>query len=152
MQVLDYRRINPLLEKWDQQMAFPCSTDPHVLFFTDGKPWKTSWPGRWWALRQICKYAGCVDVDPMQRACYNGHFKYHGGKVQHILQADEIVPGFTCPIQNHDALWLRNSSMHLILNGDVEQPAMTVMDKACSRTPQFPISYRDRALDDGSCC
>jgi len=49
-------------------------------------------------------------------------------------------------------LGLRNSSMHLILNGDVEQPAMTVMDKACSRTPQFPISYRDRALDDGSCC
>jgi hypothetical protein len=52
----------------------------------------------------------------MQRAFYNGHNKYHGGKVQHVLQADGIVYSFTCPIHNHDALVLHNSTMHLMLS------------------------------------
>jgi len=27
-------------------MAFHCGTDPHVPFFTDGKLWKMSYPGK----------------------------------------------------------------------------------------------------------
>ena len=142
VRVLDYRRINPLLEEWGQQMAFHRGTDPHVLFFTDGKPWKMSRPGKGQAVRQICEYAGCGDINLMQRAYYNGHYKYHGGKVQHVLQADGMVHSFTCPIRNHDALVLRNSSMHLMLsalyvNGDADRPALTVTDKAYGRTPHF---------------
>jgi hypothetical protein len=75
----------------------------------------------------------------MQRAYYNGHYKNHGGKVQHVLQADGMAHSFTRPIGNHDALILCYSSMHLMLtslfiNG---QPALTDMDKAYSRTPHF---------------
>jgi hypothetical protein len=78
----------------------------------------------------------------MQRAFYNGHYKYHGGKVQHVLQADGIVYSFTCPIHNHVALVLHNSTMHLMLSslfidGDQNRPAVTVTDKAYGRTPDF---------------
>ncbi len=75
MRVLDYRQKNPLLEEWGQQMAFHCGTDPHVLFFTDGKPWKMSRPGKGQAIHKIFKYAGCGDINLMQRAYYNGHYK-----------------------------------------------------------------------------
>jgi hypothetical protein len=78
----------------------------------------------------------------MQRAYYNGHYKYHGGKVQHVLQADGMAHSFTCPICNHDALVLRNSAMLLMLssvyiNGDLNRPAITVTDKAYGRTAHF---------------
>jgi hypothetical protein len=49
-------------------------------------------------VREICEAAGCGDVNLMQRAYYNGHYKYHGGKVQHVLQADGMAHSFMCPI------------------------------------------------------
>jgi hypothetical protein len=44
VQVLDYRRINPLLADWSDEMVFNtvCSLD--VIFFTGSKPWKTACP------------------------------------------------------------------------------------------------------------
>jgi hypothetical protein len=66
--------------------------------------------------RNSCQAAGCGDVNLMQRAFYNGHYKYHGTKVQHVVQADGIAYSFTCPIRNHDALVLRNSHMILMLS------------------------------------
>jgi hypothetical protein len=66
VRVLDFRRINPLLEEWGQQMAFHCGTHPHIIFFTDGKPWKMSRPGQGRAVREICEAAGCGDVNLMQ--------------------------------------------------------------------------------------
>jgi hypothetical protein len=97
---------------------------PLCNFFTDGKPWRMSRPGNGRCVREICAAAGTPDVNLMQRAFYNGHYKYHGGKVQHVLQADGIAYSYTCPIRNHDALVLRNSSMLLMLttvyiNGDL---------------------------------
>jgi hypothetical protein len=89
-------------------MADFCGTDRNVILFTDGKLWKMSCPGRGRAVREICLALGAADVNLMQRAFYNGHYKYHGGKVQHVLQADGIVYSFTCPIHNHDALILHN--------------------------------------------
>jgi hypothetical protein len=82
VRVLDYRQKNPLLEEWGQQMAFHCGTDPHVLFFTDGKPWKMSRPGKGQAVHKICKYAGCGDINLMQRAYYNGHYKKGEGSTR----------------------------------------------------------------------
>ena len=84
----------------------------------------------------------------MQRAYYNGHYKYHGGKVQHVLQADGMVHSFTCPIRNHDALVLRNSSMHsmlsaLFVNEDADRPALTVTDKAYGRMPHFRPHHKE---------
>jgi hypothetical protein len=53
VRVLDYRRITPLLEEWGQKMHEHCGTDPNVIFFTDGKPWKMTRPGRGRAVRDI---------------------------------------------------------------------------------------------------
>jgi hypothetical protein len=116
IRVLDYQRINPLLASWGEQMNLHCGTDCDVIFFTDGKPWRMSHPGRGRAVRDICEAAGVQDVNLMQRAFYNGHYKFHGGKVQHVLQADGMAHSFTCPIRNHDASVLCTSSMFLMLS------------------------------------
>jgi hypothetical protein len=142
VRVLDYRRIMPLLESWGVQMNEHCGTNPSVLFFTDGKPWRMSRPGRGETVRQICEAAGCGDINLMQRAYYNGHYKYHGAKVQHVLQAGGMVYSFTCPIRNHDAMVLRNSAMHemlcaLYINGDPDRPVHVVTDKAYGRNDHF---------------
>jgi hypothetical protein len=94
------------------------------------------------AVQEICLVLGAADVNLMQRAFYNGHCKYHSGKAQHVLQADEIVYIFTCPIHNHDALDLHKSTMHLMLSspfidGNLNWPAVTVVDKAYGRTLHF---------------
>ncbi len=140
-----------MLEQWGQKMAEHCGTDTNVIFFTDGKPWKMLHPGRSRAVQEICLAAGVTDVNLMQRAYCNGHYKYHGGKIQHVLQADGIVHSFTCPIRNHDALLLRNSSMLLMLssvfiNGDPNQPAVTVMDKAYGRSAHFKPFHTEAEL------
>jgi hypothetical protein len=105
----------------------------------DGKPWKMSQPGQGQAVQEICEAAGCGDVNLMQQAYDNGHYKYQGGKVQHVLQADGMAHNFTCPIRNHDALVLHYSSMHLMLTSHFinEKPALTVTDKAYGGTPHF---------------
>jgi hypothetical protein len=87
----------------------------------------------------------------MQRAYYNGHYKYHGRKVQHVIQADGMAHSFTCPIRNHDALVLRNSSMILMLSsvfigGDLNRPGITDTDKAYGRTNHFKPLHADAEL------
>ena len=66
--VLDYRRINPLLSLWGQQMSQHCGCDDDVIFFTDGKPWRMSRPGKGRAVREICAASGAQDVNLMQGA------------------------------------------------------------------------------------
>jgi hypothetical protein len=68
------------------------------------------------AVRQICQAAGYGDVNLMQRALCNGHYKFNGDKVHHVVQVDGIAYSITCPIHNHDALVLCNSSMILMLS------------------------------------
>ncbi len=60
-------------------------------FFADGKPWRMSHPGKGQAVRELCTAAGTDDFNLMQHAYYNGHYKYHRAKVQHVLQADGMV-------------------------------------------------------------
>ncbi len=62
-----------------------------------------------------------------------------------------MAHSFTCPIRNHDALVLRNSSMILMLsnvfiNGDLNRPAVTVTDKAYGRTEHFKPIHTDAEL------
>jgi hypothetical protein len=106
-----------------------------MYFFSWMETMKMSRPGRGTAVQQICQAAGCGDVNLMQQAFYNGQYKYHGAKVQHVVQADGIAYSFTCPIRDHDALVLCNSHMILMLSsvfigGDINRPAVTVTDKA----------------------
>jgi hypothetical protein len=75
----------------------------------------------------------------MQRAYYNGHYKHHGVKVQHVLQADGMAHSFTCQICYQDALAFKKSSMILILsalyvNGDWNRPAIIITDKTYGKT------------------
>ncbi len=149
--VLDYCRINPMLEEWAQQMSLHCGCYNNIIFFTDGKPWKMSHPGRGRAVRQICQAAGCGDVNLMQRAFYNGHYKYHGGKVQHVVQVDGMAYSFTCPNCNHNALVLHNSSMIVMLSSvfigaDINRPAVTVTEKVYGRTPHFKPIHTEAEL------
>jgi hypothetical protein len=144
------RQINTLLEEWGHKMSLHCGCDNNVILFTDGKPWKISRPGRGQAVRKICEAAGVRDVNLMQRAFYNGHYKY-GGKVQHMVQADGMAHSFTCPIHNHDALVLHHSSMIQMLSavyiaGDLNHAAVTVTDKAYGRTNHFKPLHTDTEL------
>jgi len=88
VQVLNYRRIVPLLESWSDDMVHfnGCSQD--VLFFTDGKPWKLSRPGHGDAAAALVRATGGDDINLVQQAYYNGHYGFAGDKVQHVLQAD----------------------------------------------------------------
>ncbi len=93
-------------------------------------------------MRQICEAAGCGNINLLQHAYYNGHYKYHGAKVQHVLQADGMVYAYMCPIRNHDALVLCNSMMHemlwaLYINWDPNQPVHFVTDKTYGRNNHF---------------
>jgi hypothetical protein len=109
-----------------------------------------SCPGRGRAVREICEATGVQDVNLMQQAFYNGHYK-NGGKVQHVLQADGMAHSFTCPICNHDASVLCTSSMFLMLpsvyiDGDQNRPAKTGTDKAYGKTPHFGPLHTDTKL------
>lgn len=126
-----------------------CERD--VLFLTDGKPWRLSRPGKGRAVQELCAAAGTDDLNLMQRAYYNGHYKYHGAKVQHVLQADGMVHSFTCPIRNHDATVLRSSAMITMLSilyvdGDQNRPVKSVTDKAYGRSDNFRPFHTDAEL------
>ncbi len=42
-------------------------------------------------VQALLAMAGTQDLDLMQQMFYNGHYKAHGAKVQHLLQADGMV-------------------------------------------------------------
>ncbi len=143
VQVLDYRRILPLLADWSDELVY--NTDgctPDVLFFTDGKPWKTTRPGRGETAQALVAVVGGDDINLVQQAYYNGHYGFCGAKVQHVLQADGLCYSFTCPLRRHDASVLCSNSMItmlsvLYINNDQARPAKTVTDKAYGRTRHF---------------
>jgi hypothetical protein len=103
VQVLDYRRIIPLLADWSDELVYNTGCTPDVIFFTDGKPWKMTRPGRGVTAQALLAAAGGDDINLIQRAYYNGHYGFCGAKVQHVLQADGLCYSFTCPLRRHDA-------------------------------------------------
>jgi hypothetical protein len=142
VQVLDYRRIIPLLADWSDEMVFNTGCSNDVIFFTDGKPWKTARPGHGATAQALVAAAGGNDINLMQRAYYNGHYGFCGAKVQHVLQADGMCHSFICPLRRHDASVLQSSSMItmlsvLFVNNDQARPVKTVTDKAYGRTRHF---------------
>jgi hypothetical protein len=139
VQVIDYRRIIPLLEEWSDSMVLYTGCCPDVLFFTDGKPWKMAKPGTGDAATALIRAAGGDEVNQVQQAFYNGHYGFAGAKVQHVLQADGLCYSFTCPLRRHDAMVLQESSMLTMLsvlhvNNDPLRPVKCVSDKAYGRT------------------
>jgi hypothetical protein len=132
---LDYRRIIPLLAEWSDQMELNTRCTPDVIFFTNGKLWKTTHPGRGLTAQALVTAAGGDNVNMMQQAYFNGHYGFCGAKVQYVLQADGMCYSFTCPLHRHDASELQSSFMMtmlsvLCINNDQAQPVKTVTDKA----------------------
>ena len=152
VKIIDYRRILPLLESWSATLQAHIGASPDTAFFADGKPWKMSRPGTGQAAKHFARVAGVNDVNLVQRAYYNGHYRFHGAKVQHVVEADSIIYSFVCPIRRHDSAVLRLSSMLLQLsclyvNGDPNRPAKTILDKAYGRTPHFRPLHTQAELD-----
>ena len=103
-----------------------------MFFFTDGKPWKMAHPGKGQAATNIGDAAGVNDVNLVQRAYYNGHYRFHGAKVQHVVQADSIMYSFVCPICRHDSSVLHTSTMliqlsSIFVKGDQARPGKTML-------------------------
>ena len=48
-------------------MSEHCGCNADVIFFTDGKPWRMSRPGKGHAVREICEAAGAQDVNLISR-------------------------------------------------------------------------------------
>ncbi len=98
VQVLDYQRIIPLLDFWSDEMVFNTGCSLDVIFFTDGKPWKTARPGHGATAPALAAATGGNNINLMQQANYNGHYGFCGAKVQHVLQADGMCYSFICPL------------------------------------------------------
>lgn len=64
----------------------------------------------------IADMAGTDDVNLVQKAYYNGHYGFHGAKVQHMVQADGIMMSFVALIRNHDAKVIISSNMFTMVN------------------------------------
>jgi hypothetical protein len=63
VRVLDYRRIAPLLSTWSDMTVHFTDCERDVLFFTDGKPWRLSRPGKGRAAQELCAAAGMNDLN-----------------------------------------------------------------------------------------
>jgi hypothetical protein len=151
VQVIDYRRIIPLLADWSDEVVWHSGCSRDVLFFTDGKPWKMARPGRGEAAQALIRAVGGDEVNLVQQAYYNGHYGFCGGKVQHVLQADGMCYSFVCPLRRHDAMVLQSSSMItmlsvLYINNDPERPVKTCTDKAYGRLRHFRPLLTDLEL------
>ena len=150
VQVIDYRRILPKLGDWSNQMWAYCGCSRDTLFFTDGKPWRLSKPGKGRATQAFAEAATANDVNLVQQAFYNGHYGFHGAKVQHVVQVDGIKYSFTCPTCHHDATMLRESSMLVMLSSlwvdsGLECPK-TCTDKAYGRMAHIRSLHTDVEL------
>ncbi len=91
-------------------------------------------PGKGQAATNIADAAGVNDVKLVQRAYYNGHYQFHGAKVQHVVQADIIMYSFVCLIHRHVSSVLHTSMMliqlsSIFVDGDQARPGKTVTDK-----------------------
>ena len=147
VKVIDYARIIPKLEEWCDIIndKFP-NAEEDTFFFTDGKPWKLSRPGKGAGARVIAQIAGTTDINLVQKAYYNGHYGFHGAKIQHVTQVDGIMYSFCAPIRKHDSRVLKTSSMFTILaqlyiNNNVARPVKTVTDKAYPRNQHLRPAY-----------
>jgi hypothetical protein len=107
------------------------------LFFTDGKPWKTTRPGRGETAQALVAAVGGDDINLVQQAYSNGHYGFCGAKVQHVLQAFGLCYSFTCPLCWHDASVLHSSSMITMLSVLYINNDQSVTDKAYGRTRHF---------------
>ena len=80
-----------LLQEWSETMVEHCGVAQDFLFFIDGKPWRAFRPGEGKAatqtMRQLCER----NVNLAQKACFNGHYGFHGTKASSVLLANGMT-------------------------------------------------------------
>ena len=102
--VLYYRRITPdLLQEWSETMVDHCGTAQELLFFVDGKPWRTCRLGAGKAAHEVMRQVGHGNVNFVQMSHYNGHCGMHGLEVSSVLQADGVRHAHSESLRRHDS-------------------------------------------------
>jgi hypothetical protein len=79
-----------------------------------------------------------MHVDMVQEAYYNGYHKFHGLRVQHIIDASSMITCFATALRDGDSKVFVESGMKLqiaslFVNGDANWPVKAVTDSAYTR-------------------
>ena len=140
---LDVRRIFPKLEEWSDILAdeYPNSSRD-VFWWVDGKAVQTTRPGTGQAASALAARAG-LRASKMQEIFYNGYYKKHGLKEQHLIQADGITIACGTSIRRGDSRIYQDSGVSrqielLYVNNDPARPARAVGDQAYAEEEARP--------------
>jgi hypothetical protein len=139
--MIDFRRVMPLVTEWADTLVENGIAEPATFGFIDGKAVRFSKPGTGNAAERYAQRHG-TSVNLVQRAFYNGHYSFHGAKVQHMVQADSMLTCHTLSIRAHDQRVLNSSGLETQMafvqvvdaaTGAVVQ-AKLIADQAYART------------------
>jgi len=138
LKCIDFRRVKPVLDDWEDTLMRTTGTSPGVLFATDGKATKTCCPGSGNFARNLARRLGC-SANLMQRAFFNGHYAMHGIKLNMLLQADGMSLTYSLPLRNHDGRAFLSSGIGtqlaiLNINDDYARPVRCCSDAAYRET------------------
>ena len=137
--VIDFRRLTPnLLHEWNKTLVNNADTDKFCLFYANGKLCKMCRARRGKGACRIIASLGAQDVNLAQKAYYNGHYGFHGLKVQNMLQADGMRYTFADSLHCVDSILLHKSNLIKMIShlrvGTVDQKVpKVVLDKTYGR-------------------
>jgi len=150
---IDFRRVKPMFRDWIASMAQDgISGTPDVCFIMDGKAWQWSKPGSGMAAEElaakVAAHAGQgYNVNLVQRAYYNGNYRLHGAKVQHLLEVDGVIICYVSSVRVHDARMYRESTVEAQLS------TLYVVEADGTENPFRPIkALSDLAYPDTEHC
>ena len=132
---IDIARMQSMLEEWDDEIE-RLGLSPGAFFFLDGKATKWTSPGNGAAAAAVAAANG-AHINLIQRAFYNGHYMFHGAKVQHLLALDGMLHSFAQPLRAHDSAVLAASDIEgqiALLDRAGGKFALAVTDAAYRRT------------------
>ena len=132
---IDILRMRDALGTWDEECE-ALGLSSGAFFFLDGKATKWTKPGCGAAATALAAANG-AGVNLVQRAFYNGHYMFHGAKVQHCLSLDGMLHSFALPLRAHDSAVLHASGLESsikLLDRPAGLHAAAVTDAAYRRT------------------
>ena len=111
---IDVVRMRPaLLAEWTTILTAEGIGERDTIALADGKFWGTGVPGTGQASQRLARSAG-LPTNLIQRAYYNGHYKGHGAKAQHVLMADSMCYAHIESVRVHDATIMDASNVERV--------------------------------------